>query len=163
MNKTAMIGVGLLIGLLAGVPLGGRVMGQQNRTQAAAPPPATQLFGSVSDAIGAEDVSGPYDVVQGWPKDLASLPGHDKWTWGGARGIFAESPNRVYLLQGGELPNIKRPQTRLLPELGPNVQFPIGGVPWRNANGAAPPGAGGSGQDPEKGMEQWRGGQAAVP
>src|SRR5947209_17359569 len=38
-----------------------------------------------------------------------SLPGHDKWTFGGARGIFAESPNRVYLLSGGELPNIPRP------------------------------------------------------
>jgi DNA-binding beta-propeller fold protein YncE len=30
-------------------------------------------------------------------------------------------------------------------------------VPWRNANSAALPGAGGSGQDPEKGMELWRG------
>jgi hypothetical protein len=63
----------------------------------------------------------------------------------------------VYLLQGAELPALKRPQTRVLPEVGPNIQFPIGGVPWRNANSAAPPGAGGSGQDPEKGMEQWRG------
>ena len=109
------------------------------------------------DAIGAEDISGPYEVVEGWPKDLSTLPGHEKWTFGGARGIFAESPNRVYLLGGGELPNIPRPQSRLLPEIGPNVHFPVGGLPWRNANTATPPGNGGSGQDPAKGMEVWRG------
>ena len=44
-----------------------------------------------------------------------------------------------------------------LPDIGPNVQFPVGGLPWRNANTATPPGAGGSGQDPAKGMEIWRG------
>jgi NHL repeat len=37
------------------------------------------------------------------------------------------------------------------------VQFPLAGLPWRNANTAAPPGAGGSGQDPARGMELWRG------
>jgi hypothetical protein len=63
----------------------------------------------------------------------------------------------VFLLGGGELPNLKRPQQRLLPEIGPNVQFPVTGLPWRNANIATPPGAGGSRQDPAKGMEMWRG------
>jgi hypothetical protein len=82
---------------------------------------------------------------------------HEKWTYGGARGIFAESPNRVFLLGGGELPNMPRPRTRLMPEIGPNVQFPVPGLPWRNANTASPPGAGGSRQDPAKGMEMWRG------
>src|SRR5215208_7226968 len=160
MNKILTIVVGLLAGLLAGIPLGGRFMPVvpsgaegQNRQPAAAAP-AIQSYSAVPNAIGAEDVSGPYDVVQGWPKDLASLPGHEKWTWGGARGIFAESPNRVYLLQGGELPNLKRPQTRLLPEIGPNVQFPIGGVPWRNANAAAPPGAGAPEKDRRKEMSR---------
>ena len=108
-------------------------------------------------ALGEEDVSGPYEVQQGWPQDLATLPGHEKWTYGGARGIFAESPNRVFLLGGGELPNLKRPQPRLLTDIGPNVLFPVTGLPWRNANIATPPGAGGSRQDPAKGMEMWRG------
>jgi DNA-binding beta-propeller fold protein YncE len=53
-----------------------------------------------------------------------------------------------------------RPQTKKLPEFGPSVQFPIGGLPWRNANQATPPGGGGSGQDPAKGMDLWRGDQA---
>jgi hypothetical protein len=114
----------------------------------------------VPGAIGEQDISGPYEVVQGWPKDLSTLPGHEKWTYGGARGIFAESPNRVFLLGGGELPNIPRPQQRLLTDVGPNVHFPINGLPWRNANTATPPGGGGSGQDPARGMGIWRGASA---
>lgn len=158
MNKTITIVIGVLLGLLAGIPLGGRVMPRaQNRQPApAAATSATPSFQAVAGAIGGQDVSGPYDVVQGWPKDLSTLPGHEGWTWGGARGIFAESPGRVYLLQGGELPNLRRPQTRLVPGIGPNVQFPIAGLPWRNANTAAPPGGGGSGSDPEQGLELWR-------
>jgi hypothetical protein len=37
------------------------------------------------------------------------------------------------------------------------VQYPVNGLPWRNANTASPPGAGGSRQDPEKAHEMWRG------
>ena len=121
MKKTAMIALALLVGLAAGIPLGGRLMPASERS---ATGPA---FSAVPQAIGAEDVSGPYEVVPGWPKDLSTLPGHERWTFGGARGIFAESPNRVYLLSGGELPNIPRPGTRLFPEIGPNVQFPLAG------------------------------------
>jgi uncharacterized protein YbaR (Trm112 family) len=105
---------------------------------------APASFSAVPGAIGEQDVSGPYEVQQGWPKDLATLPGHDKWTYGSARGIFAESPNRVFLLGGAELPALRRPPVRLLTDVGPNVQFPIAGLPWRNANSASPPGAGGS-------------------
>ena len=76
---------------------------------------------------------------------------------GAPGGIFAESPNRVFLLGGGELPRIARPQEALSRDVGPNVQFPLAGLPWRNANTASPPGAGGSGQDPAKGMDIWRG------
>ena len=154
MSRTAAVAVALMVGLAAGIPLGGRLMSSAAAPAAAAPGTA---FSAVPDAIGAQDISGPYEVVEGWPQDLSTLPGHENWTYGGARGIFAESPNRVYLLGGGELPKIARPQTRLFPEIGPNVQFPLAGLPWRNANTASPPGAGGSGQDPAKGMEIWRG------
>src|SRR4029450_5362689 len=102
MNKTVTIAVALLVGVLVGIPVGGRFMPQQNtEAVAAAAASANRSFSAVPDAIGAEDISGPYDVVQGWPKDLASLPGHDKWTWGGARGICAESHNGECLLQSG--------------------------------------------------------------
>src|SRR5260370_4654376 len=160
MSKTVTIGLSLAVGLAIGMLAVSRFMGPQAEAQTAALPVS---FSTVRGAIGAEDVSGPYDVQEGWPKDLATLPGHDKWTFGSARGIFAESPNRVFLLGGAELPNMRRPPTRLLTDVGPNVQFPVPGLPWRNANTASPPGAGGSRQDPEKGMEMWRGGEQPHP
>jgi NHL repeat len=153
MSKTVTIGLSLAVGLAVGLAAS-RFINPQAEAQTAARPVS---FSAVPGAVGAEDVSGPYDVQEGWPKDLSKLPGHEKWTFGGARGIFAESPNRVFLLGGGELPNMPRPQTRLLTDVGPNVQFPVPGLPWRNANTASPPGAGGSRQDPAQGMAMWRG------
>ena len=153
MSKTLTIISVLAIGLTAGIAVDRLLV---NPAEAQTAPTS---FSAVPGAIGAQDISGPYDVVQGWPKDLSTLPGHEKWTYGGARDVFAESPNRVFMLGGGELPKMARPQQRLLTDIGPNVQFPIGGLPWRNANNASPPGAGGSRQDPARGMEMWRGSQ----
>ena len=50
---------------------------------------------------GGEDETGPYDVVENW---LKPLPGHDGWTFGPIAGVFAETPDRIYVLQSGELP-----------------------------------------------------------
>src|SRR5688572_23272635 len=135
MSKTVAVVLALVVGLAVGVPLGRRVTFPGRDADAA---PAAPAFGAVPGAIGAQDISGPYEVVEGWPKDLSTLPGHEQWTYGGARGIFAESPNRVYLLGGGELPAMPRPQARQLRDVGPNVLFPVGGLPWRNANTATP-------------------------
>src|SRR5437763_16598161 len=121
MSKTATIVTALGVGLVVGIAAGGRLL---NPAEAQAPAAAAS-FSAVAGAIGEQDISGPYQVQQGWPKDLATLPGHDKWTYGSARGIFAESPNRVFLLGGAELPAMRRPPTKLHPEIGPNVQFPI--------------------------------------
>jgi hypothetical protein len=66
----------------------------------------------------------------------------------------------VYLVSRGELPNLTRPQVKRFPDVGPSIQFPIGGLPWRSATATALPGAGGTGQDPAKGMDIWRGAQA---
>lgn len=49
---------------------------------------------------GGEEETGPYDVGEGWPKPL----GHPGWMWGSQGGVFAETPNRIFLLQRGELP-----------------------------------------------------------
>jgi len=166
MSKTMMTVLGLAVGLVAGLAasrLTGNTAAEapaaapraEMPRAAAAPAPAPTSFSAVPNAIGTQDVSGPYEVVQGWPQDLADLPGHEGWTYGAARGIFAESPDRVFLLGGGELPNIERPAQRLMPEIGPNVLFPVGGLPWRNANQATPPGNGGSRQDPAQGMAAW--------
>ena len=50
--------------------------------------------------VGGEDETGPYDVASGWPQPL----GHPGWTWGSQGGVFAETPNRIYIANRGELP-----------------------------------------------------------
>ncbi len=87
MSKTLTVVLALVVGLAAGILLGNRLMtpgaeAQTGRT-------TITSFSAVPDAIGAQDISGPYEVVEGWPKNLSTLPGHEKWTYGGARGIFA--------------------------------------------------------------------------
>jgi DNA-binding beta-propeller fold protein YncE len=85
-------------------------------------------------------VTGPYDVVADWPKDLSTLPGNEKWTWGAGQGVFAESPNRVFVVQRGQLPVLQKIQGTALPQIGPNLLFPVMGL-VRNATQASPPGA----------------------
>ena len=155
MSKTVAIGLSIAVGVAVGFAGSGRLLTSPAEAQTQAAPSAS--FSAVPGAIGAQDISGPYDVQPNWPKDIATLPGHEKWTYGAARGVFAESPNRVFLLGGAELPAIPRPAAKMYPDVGPSVQYPVNGLLWRNANTASPPGAGGSRQDPEKGLEMWRG------
>jgi sugar lactone lactonase YvrE len=49
---------------------------------------------------GGEDETGPYEVVKDWPVPL----GHAGFTWGSTAGVFAETPDRVFILMRGELP-----------------------------------------------------------
>ncbi|MSO57188.1 MAG: hypothetical protein EXQ55_09770 [Acidobacteria bacterium] len=51
---------------------------------------------------GGEEETGPYDVVPNWPKPL---PTHDaEWGFGGVAGVFAETPDRVFVLTRGDMP-----------------------------------------------------------
>jgi hypothetical protein len=97
-------------------------------------------FAAVPGTPGGQDIFGAYEIVPNWPKPLSQLPGHEKWTWGAGQSVFAESPNRVFILQRGELPNIERPKTIKLPQLGPGIEFPNFRLPWRDATVASPPG-----------------------
>ena len=81
-----------------------------------------------------QDVDGPYKVDPNWPKPISALPGHEKWTWGAVESVFAESPNRVFILERGEIPNLKRPEEVPYPSVGPSISFPVAQVPWRNAS-----------------------------
>ena len=114
------------------------VAGRIPAVQGQAPEPR---FAAVPSEKGGQDIFGGYDIVPNWPKPLTGLPGHEKWTWGAGQSVFAESPNRVFVLQRGELPNIQRPATIKLPQLGPGVEFPNFRLPWRDATVASPPGA----------------------
>ena len=93
---------------------------------------------AVPGGKGGQDVFGAYTVAN-WPKPLTALAGHGDWTWGAGQGVFAESPNRVFVLQRGELPTIhKRPATI---QVAPSIEFPIGRLPVRDATSASPPGS----------------------
>ncbi|HVS24132.1 MAG TPA: hypothetical protein VMU03_10450, partial [Gammaproteobacteria bacterium] len=49
--------------------------------------------------------TGPYKVVENWPKPLLDTRhSHDAWTWGSFGGVYAESPDRIWLAMRGELP-----------------------------------------------------------
>jgi peptidylamidoglycolate lyase len=87
---------------------------------------------------GGQDIFGAYDVVPNWPKPLSQLPGHERWTWGAGQYVFPESPNRVFILQRGELPVVERPKTM---KVAPSIEFPMFRLPIRDATTASPPGA----------------------
>src|SRR6185503_11944087 len=57
----------------------------------AQPAAAAGGFSAVPNAVGTQDVTGPYEVVKGWPKDISTLPGNQKWTYGAGESVFAES------------------------------------------------------------------------
>ena len=126
----------IAVGFVAGFLLNSRLASVSGQTK-----PGTG-FAAVPGEKGGQDHTGPYEVAADWPKPLASLPGHEKWTWGAVQSVFAQNPNRVFVLQRGELPVLQRPRTTLLPQFGPSISFPVGPF-LRNASGASPPGGGG--------------------
>ena len=97
--------VGLMLLMLAlGVGIGVRISGRMAQVEGQAKPGAG--FAAVPGELGSEDLTGPYELVKGWPKDISTLPGNEKWTYGAGESVFAESPNRIYALFRGELPKM---------------------------------------------------------
>src|ERR1700736_4260226 len=134
----ATIALGILIGFL---------LGTKTRIVHGQATPGSG-FAAVPSDKGGWDLTGPYEVVRDWPKPMSQLPGHENWGWGAVEGVFAESPNRVFIVQRGELPVVKRPPQTPIPEFGPSLSFPTAQVPFRNASQgpvAALPGGGGPG------------------
>ncbi len=49
--------------------------------------------------------TGPYQVDADWPRPLPDDEhSHDGWTWGSMGGVYAESPDRIWIAMRGELP-----------------------------------------------------------
>ena len=142
--------VAIVLGGTAGLYLAGDLWVSAQQGAAAQP-----RFAAVANERGGQDIFGGYSVDAEWPKDLTTLPGHQGWTFGAGQSVFAESPNRIFVLQRGELPAIPRPMTTRLPQLGPSLEFPIGRLPWRDATSASLPGNGGTGQIAEDGIKAW--------
>ena len=137
------------------VLVGHRWVSAQQPPRSQGAPDSALRVAAVPGEKGGQDTFGAYDVVADWPKNLSTIPGHEGWTFGAGQSVFAESPNRVFVLQRGELPNIKAPATKKLTDTAPSIFFPIGRLPWRDATVSSPPGNGGTGQPAEGGVEAW--------
>jgi hypothetical protein len=56
---------------------------------------------------GGQEEFGPYEPVANWPQPLPDGPDglqHEGWTWGSVGAVFAETPDRIWIAQRGELP-----------------------------------------------------------
>jgi sugar lactone lactonase YvrE len=132
-KRSLVIAAAILVAFLGGYVVSNRqpaVEGQEGTANG---------FAAARDAIGSLDVTGPYDVAD-WPKDISTLPGNEKWTYGAGQGVFAESPDRVIYIQRGQLPVLPQIKPVELTQIAPNLSFPVMGL-VRNATGASPPGA----------------------
>jgi hypothetical protein len=96
-------------------------------------------FAAIPGQKGGQDIFGPYEPVANWPKPMSeSLPGHENFSWGQAMDVFAESPNRVFFVQKGELVRFaKRPPTQRITQIGPGLEFPVFRLPLRQAGAAS--------------------------
>ena len=108
------------------------VEGQEERRD-----PSFAVFPEVK---GGQDMFGAYEPVEGWPKPLSTLPGHEGWGWSTAQDVFPESPDRVFVVQKGELPDLARPAQVKLPGIGPGLRFPINRLPFRQSGSSSPDG-----------------------
>ena len=87
--------------------------------------PATS-YAAVPGQIGGPDFVGAYDVVPGWPINIADqIEGHEDWTWGAGQSVFPESPDRVFVLVRGEIPTVERPRNVDLKQIGIPAFYPI--------------------------------------
>ncbi len=56
---------------------------------------------------GGQEEFGPYQLVANWPQPLPDGPDgvkHEGWTWGSVGAVYAETPDRIWIAQRGELP-----------------------------------------------------------
>jgi len=84
---------------------------------------------------GGEDEFGPYEPVKGWPDKFVNRPGY---IWGSQGGVFAESPDKIFLLNKGELKlpiDSKTGQPRKLPNSFNGAWGSLLGLGLGNANG----------------------------
>ena len=140
MSKRVMANAAVCAGLLAILAVGCAGGGVQEQAGEEGMLPG-EGFAAVPGLIGGQDVFGPYDVVENWPKPMSeSLPDHESWTYSVTMDVFAESPDRVLVASQGEIPLLNRSEmeTVRLPEVGTGLIFPIFRLPLRQAGAGVP-------------------------
>jgi hypothetical protein len=68
---------------------------------------ATAAAPAVAAEKGGQEEFGPYELVDNWPQPLPDGPDgvkHEGWTWGSVGAVYAETPDRIWIAQRGELP-----------------------------------------------------------
>jgi len=76
---------------------------------ASTPPAATTAAAQTTPSgdRGGQEEFGPYELVPNWPQPLQDGPDgvkHEGWTWGSVGAVYAETPDRIWIAQRGELP-----------------------------------------------------------
>ncbi len=113
------------LGLVACMVVSGCDSAQQPQSTPNPPPPpptptsavalaptAVSTMTPIPPTIESVDM-GDYEVVLNWPKPLPNDDlSHDGWTFGSGAGVFAESPDKVWVAQRGE------------------IELPPGAPPW---------------------------------
>ncbi|PYU19723.1 MAG: hypothetical protein DMG32_23895 [Acidobacteria bacterium] len=96
MKKRNRIAWDILFVLVGGVLCMGLIDGSLS-SLGGTPAQAQKAQAASQSRVGGEDETGPYEVATGWPQPL----GHPGYTWGSQGGVFAESPNRIYIANRG--------------------------------------------------------------
>ncbi len=95
----------LSIGLLGPVAFAG--CNSSPTSSASSSATATAAAPAASVEKGGQEEYGPYELVENWPQplqDAADGVKHDGWTWGSVGAVYAETPDRIWIAQRGELP-----------------------------------------------------------
>jgi len=95
----------LSIGLLGPLAFAGCNSSPTSSNSSSATAPAAAPAASVEK--GGQEEYGPYELVENWPQPLQDAPDgvkHDGWTWGSVGAVYAETPDRIWIAQRGELP-----------------------------------------------------------
>jgi hypothetical protein len=64
-------------------------------------------YSALAQEQGGQEEFGPYEPVANWPlplPDEADGVKHEGWTWGSVGAVYAETPDRIWIAQRGELP-----------------------------------------------------------
>ena len=114
-------------------------------------------FAAVPGAIGSEDLTGPYEVVERLAEGHQHAAGQREVDLRRGPGRVRREPEpRVHALPRRAAEDGARRRNTLLPQLGPSISFPVAGL-WRDATTASLPGVGGTDQDTRKWLTAWEG------
>src|SRR5438093_11304042 len=82
-------------------------MGCSSPTSSPEAVPSAQTAPTLAQEKGGQEEFGPYELVENWPQPLPDGPDgvkHAGWTWGSVGAVYAETPDRIWIAQRGELP-----------------------------------------------------------